>query len=59
MKNSALKFHEIINRRIKTIEKIIYNTCNHNWEKDWDDPYSRYKVCSKCKLANMPYVYNS
>lgn len=46
-------------QKIKTIEKIIYNTCNHNWEKDWDDPYSRYKVCSKCKLANMPYVYNS
>ena len=41
----------------KQIEKIIYKTCNHNWEKDWDDLYSRYKICKKCKLANFPYVY--
>ena len=42
----------------KNLEKIIYKTCDHNWEKDWDDLYSRYKVCTKCKLANMPYVYS-
>ena len=45
-------------KKIKELEKRMYKTCNHNWEKDWDDPYSRYKVCSKCKLANMHYVYN-
>ena len=45
-------------KKIKKMEKEIYKTCNHNWEKDWDDPYSRYKVCSKCKLVNIPYVYN-
>jgi len=39
------------------IEKIIYKTCNHNWERDLDDLYSRYKVCTKCKLVNYPYVY--
>lgn len=42
----------------KQIEKIIYKTCNHNWERDWDDLYSRYKVCTKCKLVNFPYTYN-
>lgn len=42
----------------KEIEKIIYKTCNHNWERDWDDLYSRYKVCTKCKLVNFPYTYN-
>ena len=41
----------------KNLEKEIYKTCNHNWEKDWDDLYSRYKVCKKCKLANFPYGY--
>ena len=46
-------------KKLKDIEKTIYKTCNHNWERDWDDLFSRYKVCSKCKLANMPYVYNS
>ena len=45
-------------KKIKKLEKEIYKTCNHNRERDWDDPYSRYKVCSKCKLANMHYVYN-
>ena len=42
----------------KNLEKNIYKTCEHNWERDWDDLYSRYKVCTKCKLANMPYVYS-
>ena len=42
----------------KNFEKIIYKTCDHNWERDWDDLYSRHKVCTKCKLANMPYVYS-
>tara|TARA_B100000242_G_C42629128_1_gene296225 strand:- start:206 stop:514 length:309 start_codon:yes stop_codon:yes gene_type:complete len=46
-------------QKLKDIEKTIYKTCKHNWVRDWDDLYSRYKVCSKCKLANMPYVYNS
>ena len=41
----------------KLIEKQIYKTCNHNWVRDYDDLYSRYKVCTKCKLANLPYVY--
>ena len=41
----------------KNLEKEIYKTCNHNWEKDWDDLYSRYKICKKCKLANFPYGY--
>ena len=26
-------------------------------KKDYDDLYSRHKVCTKCKLANLPYVY--
>lgn len=39
------------------IEKIIYKTCKHNWDRDYDDLYSRYKVCTKCKLVNYPYVY--
>ena len=42
----------------KNLEKKIYKTCEHKWEKDWDDCYSRHKVCTKCKLANLPYVYN-
>jgi hypothetical protein len=42
----------------KNLEKIIYKTCEHNWERDWDDLYSRHKVCTKCKLANIPYVYS-
>tara|TARA_Y100001970_G_scaffold229127_1_gene284134 strand:- start:3900 stop:4166 length:267 start_codon:yes stop_codon:yes gene_type:complete len=41
----------------KKIETKIYKTCNHNWERDWDDLYSRHKVCTKCKLGNFPYVY--
>jgi hypothetical protein len=39
------------------IEKLIYKTCKHNWDRDYDDLYSRYKVCTKCKLVNYPYVY--
>ena len=39
------------------LEKDIYRNCNHNWDKDPDDIYSRYKVCTKCKLANFPHIY--
>ena len=46
-----------LKKQNKEIEKEIYKTCNHNWEKDWDDLYSRYKICKKCKLANFPYGY--
>tara|TARA_Y100001935_G_C17123186_1_gene416785 strand:- start:72 stop:356 length:285 start_codon:yes stop_codon:yes gene_type:complete len=43
--------------KIKELESTLYKTCNHHWERDWEDNYSRYKICNKCKLANMPYVY--
>lgn len=46
-----------LKRCIHENEKKIYKTCEHIWEKDYDDYYSRYKICHKCKLANMPYVY--
>ena len=41
-----------------SIEKELFKKCNHNWEIDWDDCCSKYKVCTICKLANMPNVYN-
>ena len=46
-----------LKRCIHKNEKKIYQTCEHVWEKDYDDYYSRYKICHKCKLSNMPYVY--
>jgi hypothetical protein len=42
---------------IKKFEKIIYKTCNHDWVRDCNDRYSRCKICTKCNLANLPYVY--
>lgn len=42
----------------KALENEIYKNCNHNWERDWEDRCCKYKVCTICKLANMPNVYN-
>lgn len=38
-------------------ENKIFRTCEHVWEKDYDDYYSRYKICNICNLSNMPCVY--
>lgn len=46
-----------IEKDIKLCEKIIYKTCIHNWVRDYDDRCSRCKVCTKCGLPNLPYVY--
>tara|TARA_B100000795_G_C22638102_1_gene375318 strand:+ start:426 stop:710 length:285 start_codon:yes stop_codon:yes gene_type:complete len=61
-------FNEMwINRYRNTIEKLknenekinsqIYKICNHNWDKDYDDLYSKHKRCTKCNLGNFPYIY--
>tara|TARA_Y100001970_G_C13993758_1_gene729595 strand:- start:201 stop:473 length:273 start_codon:yes stop_codon:yes gene_type:complete len=46
-----------LKKHMRKNESKIYKTCEHVWEKDYDDYYSRYKICHKCKLSNMPYVY--
>lgn len=60
-KNNIFYYERKIKKEYSMIKKLegeIYKTCNHDWEKDLNDQYSRYKVCSKCKLANMHYVYS-
>jgi len=44
-----------LKKKNKLLEKQIYKACNHNWVRDYDDLYSRYKICTKCKLSNIPY----
>ena len=46
-----------LKNHIRKNESKIYKTCEHVWERDYDDYYSRYKICHKCKLSNMPNVY--
>ena len=45
---------------IKENEKILFKTCNHEWEYDTScGPYERVKYqCIKCKLWKNPYMYN-
>ena len=47
-----------LHNNIKHIEKKIFKCCKHKWVKDYNDLWSKYKVCSKCGLANMPHVYS-
>lgn len=47
-----------LKRELLKNENKIYRTCVHVWEKDYDDYYSRYKICHKCNLSNIPCVYN-
>ena len=44
---------------IKENEKIIWNKCQHVWERDYDvafDDHIKY-FCSKCGLWNNAYMY--
>ena len=47
---------DCLEKDIKLYEKKIYQTCNHDWVRDYDDRYSRYKICTKCGLSNIPYT---
>ena len=51
------KMHEIddLKREISNLKKILYNECQHDWVRDWDDRDSRSSwICKHCDLYRNP-----
>ena len=55
------KMHEIdqLRKDIKSIQKNLFKTCEHDWIRDWDEPSdSRCKwKCKHCELSRNTYLY--
>ena len=64
-KNNILKlkyeyFNKIknCNNNIRELDKKIYQTCDHEFVRDYDNLYDRpSKICNKCNLRANPYIY--
>ena len=49
--------HEIddLKQEISGLKKILYNKCEHEWVRDWDDRDSRSSwICKHCDLYRNP-----
>ncbi len=56
-KSMYKKIHEIedLKREISRKKKVLYNKCQHEWERDWDDRDSRSSwICKHCDLYRNP-----
>lgn len=48
----------VIQKEIRKMRGILYKTCDHEWERDWEDRDERSRwACKHCKLSRSPH-YN-
>lgn len=46
----------LLEEEIRKMRKILYKTCEHEWERDWEDRDERSRwVCKHCELSRNPY----
>ena len=56
-KSMYQKMHEIdhLKKEISGLKKMLYNKCEHEWVRDWDDRGSRSSwICKHCDLYKNP-----
>ena len=50
------RMKDIYERNLRDMKKKLYQTCEHEWVRDWEDRDERSRwICSKCKLQRHAY----
>ena len=57
-KNEILYFEKnikLLTDQIRNLKKELFNTCKHNWIKDWEDRSCHSSwICEHCRLYRNP-----
>tara|TARA_Y100000813_G_C24028320_1_gene288529 strand:+ start:494 stop:733 length:240 start_codon:yes stop_codon:yes gene_type:complete len=54
--NDVYRMKDYYERNLRDMKKKLYQKCEHNWVRDWEDVDERSRwICSKCKLSRHAY----